>query len=183
MMYIRLQDLEIRKLEFREEFAPGAVDLGSEVRQIAPLKTSGRAEVVHEHHGGKEMVSDIRLVGKFSTRLEVNCARCLDPVAHEVAAEFDLLYRPLGADRRADEVSISEAETEIGYYDGEGMMLEDSLREQVLLALPLKTVCNESCKGMCPHCGRNLNQGECNCEPELKDSRWDALNEIKKRLQ
>ena len=182
-MYIRLQDLAIRKLNFREEYAPGKIDLGADVRQIAPLKTSGRAEVLHEHHGGKEMISDIRLVGEFSTRLELNCARCLDPVTHEVAAQFDLLYRPLGSDRRADEVSITESETEIGYFEGDGMMLEDVLREQVLLAMPLKSVCSESCKGMCPHCGRNLNQGECDCEPVLKDPRWDALNEIKKRLK
>lgn len=182
-MYIRLQDLEIRKLEFREEYAPDAIDLGGDTRQIAPLRTQGRAEVVHEHHGGKEIVSDIRLVGNLSTRLEVNCARCLDPVTHEIASEFDLLYRPLGSDRRADDVSISEAETEIGYYDGEGLLLEDVLREQVLLALPLKSVCSEECKGMCPHCGRKQTEGACNCQQEIKDPRWDALNEIKKRLQ
>lgn len=182
-MYIRLQDLEIRKLEFREEYAPGAVDLGGDAKQIAPLHARGRAEVVHEHHGGKEIVSDIRLVGNFSTRLEVECARCLDPVRHDIASEFDLLYRPLGADRRADEVSISEAETEIGYYDGEGLLLEDVLREQVLLAMPLKSVCSEECKGMCPHCGRRLTEGACHCTQEIKDPRWDALNEIKKRLQ
>ena len=182
-MYIRLQDLEIRKLEFREEYAPGAIDLGGDATQIAPLQTQGRAEVVHEHHGGKEIVSDIRLVGDLSTRLEVECARCLDPVQHNIASEFDLLYRPLGADRRADEVSISEAETEIGYYDGDGLLLEDVLREQVLLALPLKSVCSEECKGMCPHCGRKQTEGACNCQHEMKDPRWDALNEIKKRLQ
>ncbi len=182
-MYIRLQDLEIRKLEFREEYAAGAIDLGGDAKQIAPLNTKGRAEVVHEHHGGKEIVSDIRLVGNLSTRLEVECARCLDPVQHDITSEFDLLYRPLGAERGADEVSISEAETEIGYYDGDGLQLEDVLREQVLLALPLKSVCSEECKGMCPHCGRRLTEGACNCREEMKDPRWDALNEIKKRLK
>jgi uncharacterized protein len=182
-MLIRLQDLEIRKLNFREEFQPGAIDLGNDVRQVVPLRSAGRAEVIHEHHGGKEIVSDIRIVADLATRVEINCARCLDPVQHDVKSNFDLLYRPLGADRKSDEVSISEAETEIGYFSGEGVLLEDVLREQVLLALPLKSVCRESCKGMCPHCGRNLNQGECGCEPVLEDSRWDALNEIKKRLK
>ncbi len=64
---------------------------------------------------------------------------------------FDLIYRPLGVDRRADEVSISEAETEIGYYQGEGLLLEDALREQVLLATPVRALCREDCKGLCPH--------------------------------
>jgi uncharacterized protein len=182
-MFIRLQDLEIRKLQFREEFRLGAIDFGPDVRQAGPLRVTGRAEVVHEHRGGREIVSDIRFVGELSGKFELNCARCLEPVPQEISREFDLLYRPLGVDRRADEVSITEAETEIGYFEGEGMMLEDVLREQVLLALPLKVVCSETCKGLCPHCGRNLNQGSCNCEQHVPDPRWDALNEIKKNLK
>lgn len=182
-MFIRAQDLEIRKLQFREELQPGVVDLGTGVRQIAPLKTSGWAEVLHEHHGGKVVISDIRLVGKLSTKVECDCARCLEPVPLEITREFDLLNRPLGSDRRGDEVSITEAETEIGYYEGEGLLLEDVLREQLLLALPLRMVCSDDCKGICPQCGRNLNLGACNCEQHIPDPRWDALNDLKNRLK
>ena len=48
------------------------------------------------------------------------------------------MYRPLGADAGRDELSVTDAEAEIGYYQGDGLLLEDVLREQVLLALPLK---------------------------------------------
>jgi uncharacterized protein len=45
-------------------------------------------------------------------------------------------------------------------------------------------LCHEDCKGLCPHCGRNLNlEQQCNCEQHVSDPRWDALNEIKKKLQ
>jgi uncharacterized protein len=115
--------------------------------------------------------------------LEFSCARCLEPVIDDVDKSFDLIYRPLGVDRRADEVAISEAETEIGYYQGEGLLLEDALREQVLLATPVRALCREDCKGLCPQCGRNLNVEQCNCEQHLSDPRWDALSEIKKKLQ
>lgn len=181
-MLIRVADLELRPLEFDQEFRPGAIDFGPDLRQIGMLKAKGRAELVKEHHGGKVFVANIRLIGKFSGDFEANCARCLEPVPVPVEKDFDLIYRPLGSDRRADEVSISEAETEIGYYQGDGMELADSLREQVLLAVPIKFVCREDCKGYCPSCGKNLNEGPCDCAKAGTDTRWDALKELKKNL-
>ena len=182
-MFIELKDLEIHPIDFREEFSPGAIDLGVDVRQRSPLRSVGRADLVEEHHGKHKIVQDIRVKGKLETSLEVACARCLDPVVHPVERSFDLLYRPLGTDSGHEELSVTDAEAEIGYYQGEGLLLEDTLREQVLLALPLKTICREDCKGLCPHCGRNLNVEQCHCEQHLSDPRWDALSEIKKKLQ
>ncbi len=149
-MLIRLQDLVVQKLEFQEQFRPGAVDLGPEVAHRTPLQASGRAELIEEDHGRKSIIRDIRVVGRLSTRVEARCARCLEPVESLIESEFDLLYRPLGADARKDETGISEAETEIGYYQGEGLLLEDVLREQVLLATPARTLCSEGCKGCAP---------------------------------
>jgi len=128
------------------------------------------------------VVQDIRLKGKLDTSLEVACARCLDPVLYEVDRSFDLLYRPLGTDAGHEELSITDAEAEIGYYQGEGLMLEDALREQVLLALPLKVVCREDCKGLCPLCGKNLNESQCSCAAHMEDPRWAALKEIRSKL-
>ncbi len=182
-MLIRVQDLELRNLEFDEAYQPGVIDFVPDVQQVGPLNAKGRAELVVEHRGHRQDVEDIRLVGRLDTKLEVPCARCLEPVTQTVNREFDLLYRPQGVDRKGDEVSISEAETEIGYYQGEGLLLEDVLREQVLLSTPVKSICREDCKGLCPHCGRNLNQEQCSCEQHPSDPRWDALNEIKKNLK
>jgi uncharacterized protein len=182
-MFIRIADLELRPLEYDEEFQPGAIDFGPDIRQTRPLHVKGRAELVKEHHGGRVVVPNIRLVGKFGVDYEANCARCLETVSQHLERAFDLIYRPLGSDRRREEVSISEAETEIGYYQGEGMELADSLREQVLLAAPVKVVCRESCKGICPQCGRNLNEGACDCAPAISDPRWNALRDLKKGLQ
>lgn len=182
-MLLRVQELELRKLEFDEHFQPGAIDFGPDIRQISPLAAKGRAELVVEHRGHRENVEDIRLVGDLAVQLEMSCARCLDPVPSKVVRGFDLLYRPQGVDRRGDEVSISEAETEIGYYQGEGVLLEDVLREQVLLATPLRALCRDNCQGLCPSCGSNLNLEKCNCERPPSDPRWAALDEIKKKLQ
>ena len=182
-MFLDIKDLERHPLDFEEEFRPDVIDLGGEARQTTALKTSGRAELVEEHHGKHEIIKDIRLRGRLSTGLELPCARCLEPVRQEISRDFELLYRPLGADAGRDELSVTDAEAEIGYYQGEGLMLEDVLREQVLLALPLKVTCREDCKGFCPQCGKNLNQERCSCSTEVEDPRWAALKEVRGRLE
>ena len=182
-MFLDIKELELHPLDFEEEFQPDVIDLGSEARQRTPLKSSGHAEVVEEHHGKHEVIKDIRLRGRLSAGLELQCARCLEPVKQDVDREFELLYRPLGADAGRDELSVTAAEAEIGYYQGDGILLEDVLRQQVLLALPLKVTCREDCKGLCPHCGKNLNEEQCSCNVPMEDPRWAALKEVRDRLE
>jgi uncharacterized protein len=182
-MFLDVKKLEIHPLDFDEEFQPDVIDLAGEARQLTPLKASGRAEVVEEHHGKNLIIKDIRLRGRLSAGLELQCARCLEPVKQEIAREFELLYRPLGVDAGRDELSVTDAEAEIGYYQGDGILLEDVLREQVLLALPLKVTCEEDCRGLCPQCGKNLNQEQCSCVTTIEDPRWAALKDIRDRIE
>jgi uncharacterized protein len=182
-MLIEVRELETQPLDFDEHIAAGEIDFGPDLRQIGELASAGRAQLVREHHGKHQLINDIRVAGNFSTKLEMACARCLEPISREVASQFDLLYRPLGADAGKAELSVTVAEAEVGYYQGEGLLLEDLLREQVLLALPLRAVCREDCRGLCPHCGRNLNQEQCSCEEPVEDPRWAALKDIREKLQ
>jgi uncharacterized protein len=182
-MLIEIHELELHPLDFEEEIPPGVLDWGEELRQVEMLHTSGRAQIVEERHGKHKIVKDIRLSGSLATRVESACARCLEPVLQNVAREFDLLYRPLGADAGREELSVTVAEAEVGYYQGEHLLLEDVLREQVLLALPLKAICRDDCHGLCPHCGQNLNAEPCACAEPLEDPRWSALKEIRSKLE
>jgi uncharacterized protein len=182
-MFLDIKELELYPLDFEEEFQPDVIDLGGEARQFTPLKTAGHADVVEEHHGKHEVIKDLRLRGRLSTGLQLQCARCLEPVQQDVIRDFELLYRPLGADAGRDELSVTAAEAEIGYYQGDGIQLEDVLREQVLLALPLKVTCREDCKGLCLHCGMNLNEEKCSCSVPMEDPRWAALKEIRGRIE
>jgi uncharacterized protein len=181
-MFISIQALEDKPLDFQEEFRPQAVDLGPEIEQQSPLRAWGRAELVEEHEG-RRVIQDIRVVGRFSTRIALKCARCLEPVATDLESSFDLLYRPRGIERRGEESSISQAETEIGFYSGEGLRLEEVLAEQVLLAVPQRSLCREDCRGLCPVCGRNRNREPCDCAPPAGDARWAALGKIRDRLK
>ena len=97
-MFLDIKELEVHPLDFEEEFPPDAIDLGDQARQRTPLNASGHAEVVEEHHGKHQIIQDIRLKGRLSTGIELQCARCLEPVPQQIKRDFELLYRPLGAD-------------------------------------------------------------------------------------
>lgn len=174
-MLITPLQLAEEPLEIHQSLPEDAIDYGVDTRQIGPLKLDGRADLVVEHRGPREFVEDIRLRAHFEGRFEQLCARCLDPVQQPLSGDFDLIFRPVGVDAEAGEHAISEDETEIGYYGKSGLLLEDAVREQVLLALPGRSLCREDCKGLCPHCGANRNSAACNCEERPPDPRWNAL--------
>ena len=184
-MLIRVRELELRNLEFEERLSARRHRVWARFYPGRPVaQRTGRAELIVEHRGHHQDVEDIRLVGKVETNLEFSCARCLEPVGHDVNWAFDLIYRPLGVDRRADEVGDHAKPTpRSAITRAKVLLLEDALREQVLLATPVRALCREDCKGLCPHCGCNLNVEQCHCEQHLSDPRWEALNEIKKKLQ
>jgi uncharacterized protein len=182
-MFIEIHELERHPVDFDEKFPPGTIDLGPDQRQSSPLHTSGRAQLVEEHHGKHKLIKDIRLNGELSTSVEIACARCLEPVVQDVKRDFDLLYRPRGADAGREELSVTSAEAEISYYEGQGLLLEDVLREQVLLAVPLKAICRQDCKGLCPQCGANLNLTKCSCSEPAEDPRWSALKDLRSKLE
>lgn len=182
-MLIEIRELQVHAVEFDEKLAPGVIDFGTEVKQTGRLDAQGQAQLVQEHHGKHQLINDIRIVGDLSTKVEMLCARCLEPITREVANKFELLYRPLGTDAGKEELSVTAVEAEISYYQGEGVLLEDLLREQVLLALPLRAICRDDCKGLCPHCGKNLNLEQCNCAEPVDNPRWSALKDIREKLE
>jgi uncharacterized protein len=181
-MFIEIRELELHPIDFKEELPPDVIDLGAEAHQRTPLRTEGRAQLVEEHHGKHQVIKDIRLTGNLATSLELPCARCLEPVVQDVSRMFDLLYRPQGSDAGKEELSVTSAEAEVGYYQGDGLLLEDVLREQVLLAMPLKVLCQDDCQGLCPVCGKNRNTEPCSCVRPLEDPRWAALRDIREKL-
>jgi len=171
-MFLSVKELELRKIGFDEHFESGQIEFtGEDLEQVTPLHASGSAELLEESGG------QLRVRGRYSVELASQCDRCLGPVRYPLAAEFDLYYQPLSELPGEDEVAIDAGEAEIGFYE-DGLELEDILREQVLLALPMHRVCNESCKGICPGCGRNRNESACECKPDAGE-RWSALRGLK----
>lgn len=172
-MLLSVSELEVRKLKFAQTYQPGEIDFsGEDVKQSAPLVTEGVAELL-AHTGG-----EIRVTGKVVTSLESECHRCLGRATFPIDAPFDLFYRPAALEEFEDEHAIDEGEAEMGFYDLPGIELEDIVKEQVLLQLPMQRVCGPDCKGICPLCGFNRNETKCDCEAHPGDDRWIALKDI-----
>ncbi len=173
-MLITPLQLEKEPLQIDLTLPEGAIDYTPDVQQSGPLPVKGAADLLIEHRGPRDIVQDIRLRASYEGNFTLHCARCLEPVPQHLAAGFDLLFRPRAADSDAGERAITTDETEIGYYEESGLLLEDVVREQVLLSLPGRTLCQPDCKGLCPRCGQNLNQATCQCPPD-HEVRWNAL--------
>ena len=172
-MFLSVKEMELRKVRFDETFQPGQIDFsGEDLEQISPLRAQGSAELLAHTDG------EVRIRGTYTVEMRSQCDRCLGNAAFPLDAGFDLFYRPVSAIAREEEVEIDEGEAEIGFYEGGGLDLEDILREQVLLALPMQRVCSEVCKGICPVCGKNRNETACDCRVESFDDRWGALRKL-----
>lgn len=175
--FIDLKDLAHEKISFQGSFQPGVIEFGADnIRQIGPLDWSASAE----RAGG-----EVRISGSVKASLELACSRCLEPARFETAKPFDLFFRQRDEQMfdEDEEIELSEEETKTAFFTGTRLAIGDILREQILLALPMKVLCKVDCKGLCPTCGTNLNSGGCNCPKEEFSPHMDTLLEIKRRLE
>ena len=122
---------------------------------------------------------DILVRGSIEGRMELTCSRCLDSFTAPVAIEFDLLLVPGPVGAAAVKEELSPDDLDLDYYTGEIIDLESILKEQIILMLPLKPLCEETCKGLCPFCGANLKRETCNCSTDAVDSPFARLAKLK----
>jgi len=124
---------------------------------------------------------DVLAEGSFEAEGEAPCDRCSDPVPVRFGKEFQTVLLPPG--RQAPEgtgpVELHADELDVGYYDGKGIEVNDVFWEQVALEIPLKVICSEECKGICPTCGANRNRESCSCEPGREPGPFDVLKNLK----
>lgn len=171
-MFIHVRDLQLRPARFDVELPPGTIEfLDPTLRQAGALHTVGQAELV------TGSLDEIRIRGHVKVQMEADCDRCLEPAPFLVDQDMELYYRPT-ADGYGEEKSLDQSEAEMGFYDGEGLELNEVLREFVHLALPMQRLCREDCKGICPECGQNRNLKDCECVPAAVDDRWAALKKL-----
>ena len=172
-MFLSVKEMEKRKIRFDESFQAGQIDFSGEDLELgSPLRVAGSAELL-PHTGG-----EVRIRGRYTVEMTAQCDRCLGRARFPLDESFDLFYRPMVEIAREEEVAIDEGESEIGFYENGGLELEDILRERVLLALPMQRICSETCQGICPVCGKNRNDGACECKPDTTDDRWGALRKL-----
>lgn len=117
----------------------------------------------------------LRLRGRVRATIHVECSRCLEPLPVPVDGQFDLLYLPESAAPEGPEQELADEDVDTAYYRDGIIDLAELVREQLYLALPMKPLCREDCRGLCPLCGTNLNTSTCDCAPTWDDPRLAAL--------
>lgn len=117
--------------------------------------------------------STVMVNGQIEAQVRLACGRCLSPFVEKVEAELKEIFHLIDGPppfRPDDDEGIRFVNRRAPRID-----LMPAVREQVLLELPMKTVCRPDCRGLCPTCGANLNDGTCGCTPRESDPRWGAL--------
>jgi len=173
---LSLQELELKPVRFNVDIPAGEIDYLNDVKQATQLHAQGVAELRHNSLG------EVRIKGSLKVSMEAPCDRCLEPARVPVDRDFDLRYFPADQLPEGGEDALNEEASDIAYYDGNRLELNDVLREVVLLALPMRFVCSESCKGICPTCGQNRNLQDCRCEARAGDDRWSKLKALRAEL-
>ena len=118
--------------------------------------------------------------GEFTAATVGTCARCAEEFVAPSGRPFRYVLAPrsIGDDVNA---GLRAEDLEFSLYDGEEVDLTPLIREQMILALPTRPLCQEDCRGLCPRCGANLNEGDCGCNLETGDARLSVLRSIKVR--
>ena len=116
-----------------------------------------------------------RVAGHLTGEIELLCSRCLERFTLPVRADFDLRYVPRTENVGEGEQEVEEDDLTTAFYADDQIDLGELIAEQFHLALPMKPLCSEGCKGLCPQCGTNLNTGTCNCSRQWTDPRLAPL--------
>jgi uncharacterized protein len=148
---------------------------GEPLVSLSPLSLSGEITAV-----GDDYLLDSRLA--YSGELE--CSRCLAafPFSQSPAVRLRLRPRaPAGEPkgRPEEEVELSSDDLDVAFFDDGMLPLEDIVREQVLIGIPMKPLCREDCRGLCSSCGTELNSGACTCTEKPIDPRLEVLKNFR----
>ena len=160
----------VDRVERREDPAVVASP-GDEFRIVSPVDFAADIRKDQEK---------VRLVGRMRTVLELDCGRCLEPYQVPVDAHIDLMFLPGAANTGLPEAEIEDEDVGVSFYHDDTIDLTEVMREQCHLALPMKPLCRDDCRGLCPVCGVNRNRETCDCQAIWVDPRLEPLRALKK---
>jgi uncharacterized protein len=126
----------------------------------------------------------IVLNGSLSGVLILRCDRCLGSFPWKLDTEFDLfLQPPAPPELKESELELEEEDLDVDFLAGDEIDLGKVIKEQIYLSLPIKALCRQDCKGLCPECGADLNKDNCLCRRESGHPGFEKLRELKTKSQ
>ena len=170
-MRIELDSLVGSRGAFQHAYAPGELDFDDErVRLSSSPQVSGTLT----RKGNRILVH-----GRLAANAEVACDRCLRSVELAVETPFNLQYMTQAEYESSQTVELEDVDLTVSVFDDEAIDVDELVREQILLAVPQRTLCRLDCKGLCPSCGSDRNLKECDCQIAETDPRWTALKNLR----
>jgi len=132
---------------------------------LSPIKARLRIEKVG---------TEVLVKGDLTADIKLQCSRCLKDFYSVLTVPVDVVYHPVG-ELKEDKHEIKVEELDMDFYSGEELDLIHLMREQIILNIPMKPLCSDLCKGICPKCGMDLNEGSCSCSGKDIDPRLKIL--------
>lgn len=175
-MRIRVDNIPEGGRQIAEEIDPSAIELD--------VPGYGATEAFAFTGRATRLGEDVTLEGSLTGSVDSRCSRCLNDFRMPVDMSIDLVFVPRIEPARDDAEAVDvDIDAGFSYYDGNSIDLLRELRELVLVNLPIKPVCREDCKGLCPRCGADLNDAPCRCAGEKGPSPFDKLKGLKAKLE
>jgi uncharacterized protein len=173
MLCLEVAKIPTEGLDVDEGLEPGEVHVQGE--ESFTLEPGGRLRCRVERRDE----GTIHLQGHLGAPLVLECNRCLAQFRFPVEQDLELFYLPhREEDEEEDEVALSDRDMVVAYYRDDVLDLGDMVREQFFLATPMKRLCREDCRGLCPTCGANRNAVACGCPPPPPDPRLAPLSSV-----
>jgi len=169
--------LNLAKIRTAEEHVELAYQPDSFTDGAEAYKVAAPVSLVFDIHKDKDK---FHLVGRVKATLETGCSRCLEPFTFDVDLPFDLRYQPHAEHHGAGEREVEADDMDTAFYENDEIDLGQLMQEQFYLALPMKPLCTDDCKGLCSVCGANRNRTACDCHLDWEDPRLAALKALKK---
>ena len=176
MLALNLNRIRTAHERFDQVYQPEQLSLSDQVGHDDAFRVAAPVTLGFDIYKDK---AQFRLAGRVTTTLRLPCSRCLEPFDWPVDAEFDLRYQPHSQNTGEGEREVEEDDLTTAFYVNDEIDLGQLMKEQFYLSLPMKPLCREDCKGLCPTCGTNWNRGSCECRTEWEDPRLAALKTLK----
>ncbi len=171
-MKIQVQEIPSEGLRLSYQLSPAAWDL--EEKGHALLEPAQVVLHVLKHGEGEVYIS-----GTLSARIQSECSRCPESFDLPILSNFHLDYVPSPNKFPAGEVALSSDALDLNFYEGDEINVDEEIMGQCLLAVPMHSLCQTDCQGLCAQCGVDLNKSSCQCHSEPVDFRWAALEKFK----
>jgi len=175
-MNFRLEDIPREGLE--ADFSEGEDWLDERLRGEKKITFRFLAPI-RVHLKLSKSGSMVQVKSRLETKVELLCARCLEPFSLALNSDFSTIFKPRPNFPLPEELELTREDLASDFYDGEEIDLTSFVQDQLLLTLPQKALCREECRGLCPRCGKNLNREVCQCPTGLMDPRFQALRNLK----